>query len=69
MYCLGQRVQSILYNNSLEHSLVLTPTLVYTKTQVFNVGDNIGSDSQKFITDNKLYQKHAILIKSELESK
>jgi hypothetical protein len=30
------------------------------------VGDVIGTGSQKFITDNKLYQKHAILIKSEL---
>ena len=45
----------------------IDPDIVYTKTQVFNVGDNIGSESQKFITDNKLYQKHAILIKSELE--
>ena len=31
------------------------------------MGDNIGANSQKFLTDNKLFQKHAILIKSELE--
>ena len=45
----------------------IDPDIVYTKTQVFNVGDHIGAESQKFITDNKLYQKHAILIKSGLE--
>jgi hypothetical protein len=45
----------------------IDPDIVYTKTQVFNVGDEIGVDSQKFITNNKLYQKHAILIKSGLE--
>lgn len=45
----------------------IDPDIVYTKTQVFNVGDDIGAESQKFITNNKLYQKHAILIKSELE--
>jgi len=39
------------------------PDIIYTKEQVFNVGDQIGAESQKFITDNKLYQKHAILIK------
>jgi len=39
------------------------PDVVYTKNNVFNVGDHIGSESQKFITNNKLYQKHAILIK------
>ena len=39
------------------------PDIVYTKNNVFNVGDHIGAESQKFITDNKLYQKHAILIK------
>ena len=45
----------------------IDPDIVYTKEQVFNVGDDIGVDSQKFITNNKLYQKHAILIKSGLE--
>jgi len=39
------------------------PDIIYTKEQVFNVGDHIGVESQKFITDDKLYQKHAILIK------
>ena len=47
----------------------IDPDIIYTKEQVFNVGDNIGSESQKFITDNKLFQKHAILIKSGLEQK
>ena len=47
----------------------IDPDIVYTKTQVFNVGDDIGAESQKFLTDNKLYQKHAILIKSGLEQK
>ena len=42
------------------------PEVIYTKNNVFNVGDNIGAESQKFITDNKLYQKHAILIKTDL---
>ena len=44
----------------------IDPDIVYTKNNVFNVGDNIGTESQRFLTDNKLYQKHAILIKSEL---
>jgi len=44
----------------------IDPDIIYTKNNVFNVGDDIGPDSQKFITDNKLYQKHAILIRSEL---
>ena len=47
----------------------IDPDIIYTKEQVFNVGDNIGAESQKFITDNKLFQKHAILIKSGLEQK
>ena len=42
------------------------PEVIYTKNNVFNVGDNIGAESQKFITNNKLYQKHAILIKTDL---
>ena len=44
----------------------IDPDIIYTKKNIFNVGDVIGTGSQKFITDNKLYQKHAILIKSEL---
>lgn len=37
----------------------------YTKNQVFNVGESrIGYESQKFITNNELYQTFALLIKS-----
>lgn len=43
------------------------PDIVYTKENVFTVGeDKIGPDSQRYLTDDKLYQKYAILIKSEL---
>jgi hypothetical protein len=45
------------------------PDIIYTKEQVFNVGEassEIGFDSRKFLTDNKLYQKFAILIKSDI---
>ena len=45
----------------------IDPDIVYTRKNIFNVGeDQIGPESQRFITDNKLFQKHAILIKSEL---
>jgi len=45
----------------------IDPDIIYTRKNIFNVGeDNIGPESQRFITDNKLFQKHAILIKSEL---
>ena len=44
----------------------IDPDIIYTRKNIFNVGeDNIGPESQRFITDNKLFQKHAILIKSE----
>ena len=45
------------------------PEIVYTKEQIFNIGDSgsqIGFESRKFLTDNKLYQKFAILIKSDI---
>lgn len=48
----------------------IDPDIIYTKEQVFTVGDSssqIGFDSQKFITDDKLFQKFALLIKSELD--
>lgn len=39
--------------------------VVYTKESRFIVGEsNIGFDDQKFITDNKLYQSYAILLKT-----
>jgi hypothetical protein len=45
----------------------IEPDIVYTKEQVFTVGtDKIGPDSQRYLTNDKLYQKYAILIKSEL---
>lgn len=45
----------------------IEPDVVYTKEQVFFVGeDKIGPDSQRYLTNDKLYQKYAILIKSEL---
>lgn len=44
----------------------IDPDVVYTKENVFKVGDEIGFNSQKFLTDNKLYQTFAILVKSEL---
>jgi hypothetical protein len=47
----------------------IDPEVIYTKEQVFKVGEEaskVGFESQKFITDNKLYQTFAILVKSEL---
>lgn len=41
------------------------PTVEYTKEKIFKLNDSkIGSESGKFITDDKLYQELAILIKS-----
>ena len=47
----------------------IDPDVIYTKEQVFKVGETesqIGFNSQKFITDNRLYQTFAILVKSEI---
>jgi hypothetical protein len=47
----------------------IDPDVIYTKENVFKVGEadsQIGFNSQKFITDNRLYQTFAILVKSEL---
>lgn len=45
----------------------IDPDIVYTKEQIFNVGESlIGAESQRYLTDDKLYQKYAILVKSEL---
>ena len=47
----------------------IDPDVIYTKENVFKVGEDdskIGFNSQKFITDNKLYQTFAILVKSEI---
>jgi len=43
--------------------------IIYTKEQVFNLNDSgstVGFESQKFLTNDKLFQKFAILVKSEL---
>lgn len=43
------------------------PDVVYTKRQIFNVGESvIGAESQRYLTDDKLYQQYALLIKTEL---
>ena len=45
----------------------IDPDVVYTKQQVFTLNESeIGPSSQKFLTDDKLYQTYAIQIKSEL---
>lgn len=45
----------------------IDPDIIYTKENVLTVGvDKIGPDSQRYITDDKLYQTFAILIKSDL---
>lgn len=47
----------------------IDPDVIYTKEQIFKVGEvgsEIGFNSQKFLTDNKLYQTFAILVKSEI---
>lgn len=48
----------------------IDPDIIYTKDNVFKVGEassEIGLESQKFITNDKLYQTFAILIRSELD--
>ncbi len=45
----------------------IDPDVVYTKKQIFTLNDSeIGPSSQRFLTDDKLYQTYAIQIKSEL---
>jgi len=47
----------------------ITPDVRYTKEDRFMVGEDysrIGFDSQKFLTDDKLYQVFAILIKADI---
>lgn len=47
----------------------VTPDVRYTKEDRFIVGENdsrIGPESQKFLTDDKLYQVFAILIKADI---
>jgi hypothetical protein len=45
------------------------PDIIYTKENVFKVGETdsqIGLESQKFLTDNKLFQTFAIQVKSDI---
>lgn len=45
----------------------IDPDIVYTKKNVFTLNaSEIGSSSQRYITDDKLYQNYAIQIRSEL---
>lgn len=47
----------------------IDPDVIYGKEQVFFVGeDKIGAESQRYITNDKLYQMFAILIKTELST-
>jgi hypothetical protein len=45
------------------------PEVIYTKENIFKVGEEkstIGVENQKYLTDNKLYQTFAILIKTDI---
>lgn len=47
----------------------ITPDVRYTKEDRFIIGEDdsrLGPESQKFITDDKLYQVYAILIKADI---
>ena len=45
----------------------ISPDVVYTKKNIFEIGvSEIGPESLRYITDNKLYQKYAILIKAAI---
>jgi len=45
----------------------IDPDVVYTKENVFKLNESeVGPSSQRYITDDKLYQTYAIQVKSEL---
>tara|TARA_R110000764_G_scaffold198862_4_gene284142 strand:- start:1265 stop:2212 length:948 start_codon:yes stop_codon:yes gene_type:complete len=47
----------------------ISPDVVYTKENIFNVGEStstIGSESLKYLIDDKLYQKYALLVKAPI---
>lgn len=47
----------------------ISPDVVYTKENVFNIGENtstIGTESLKYLIDDKLYQKYALLVKAPI---
>ena len=48
------------------------PDIIYTKENVFKVGEEkstIGDENQKYLTDNKLYQTFALLVKTDISFK
>ena len=48
------------------------PDVVYTKENVFKIGEEkstIGVENQKYLTNDKLYQTFALLIKTDISSK
>lgn len=45
----------------------IEPDVVYTKQYIFTLNESkIGAESARYLTDNKLYQKYALQIRSEL---
>ena len=45
----------------------ISPDVVYTKSNVFIVGESeVGPESQRYITDDKLYQKYALLVRASI---
>lgn len=43
------------------------PDIVYTKKSIFTVGESaIGAGSERYLHDDKLYQKYALLVKAEI---
>ncbi len=48
------------------------PDVIYTKQNVFKIGEEkstIGDENQKYLTDNKLYQTFALLVKTDVSFK
>ena len=47
----------------------ISPDVVYTKENIFNIGETtslIGPESLKYLIDDKLYQKYALLVKAPI---
>ena len=47
----------------------ISPDVVYTKENIFNIGEStslIGPESLKYLIDDKLYQKYALLVKAPI---
>lgn len=70
------KLNNILYNSKgsrysiqqfFRYFFGIDPEVIYTKNNVFIVGESeIGYESQRFITNDKLYQTFAVLIKTPL---